>query len=231
MKSNKKIILFVMIYLTGLIVYSVCAFMAAIEYGKTFWVSYILTLIAFLSQIIVVLLSNQDQHVKKDGFLGLPLAVISSLYLIIQLYVGLKFILTPISFHLSVIVQVVIFGIFLALTFVTEIGKDHIVEIESNIDNSTSLIKELTMKSEYLYTVEKDEDKKKELKKLYEAIRYSDPMSSTQDIQDLDRQIESAFYTMRNCLDQQSLDDLQHDITDIMNLILKRNALCKMIKK
>ena len=77
---------------------------------------------------------------------------------------------------------------------------------------------------------EVNENKKTELKKMYEAVRDSDPMSTTDAIKNLDLQIDTAFKSLSSIVDSCTAEDLNREIKPILDLLTKRNLLCKSSK-
>ena len=216
------------ISLVGLGVYNLCVFLLASNYTSTFWVSYIFTTIAFFAQIIVGLIFGKSDTDSK--FIQLPLFYFGGIYFVIQLVVGILFMIIPISVTLPLILQVIILAIYLSIILTSTIAKEQITKTEANIKTETFNIKMLTLDAEHLYMSEVNENKKSELKKLYEAIRYSDPMCTTEAIKNLDLQIDSAFKSLSTIVDSCSVEDLSKEIKPILDLLAKRNLLCKSSK-
>lgn len=228
MKDKKIGLLGLTISLVGFVVYSICVFLLASNYTSTFWISYIFTAIAFFAQIIAGLTFSKTDADSK--FLQLPLFYIGSCYLLIQLVVGIVFMLIHISATLPLILQVMILAVYLSLMLTSLIGKEQITKTEANIKATTFNIRMLTIDAEHLYTSEVNEDKKAELKKLYEAIRYSDPVSTTDKVRSLDVQIDAAFKKIETLVTSCSLEDLNSEIKIVLDLIAKRSLLCKSSK-
>lgn len=227
--QDKKIgILVIIISLVGLGVYSLCAFLLVSNYTSTFWMSYIFTTIAFFSQIIVGLIFGRSDVNSK--FLQLTLLYFGGIYFVIQLVAGILFMIIPMSVTLPLILQVCIFAIYLSIILASTSAKEQITKTEANINIATFNIKMLTIDAEHLYMSEVNENKKTELKKMYEAIRDSDPMSTTDAIKNLDLQIDAAFKSLSTIVDSCTAEELNREIKPILDLLTKRNLLCKSSK-
>lgn len=225
MKNKKISVLWTLISVIGLGVYNLCVFLLATHYTDAFWVSYIFTSIAFAAQLAVFLIFNKSNTNSK--FLGLHLFYFVGGYFAVQLLAGIAFMLIPMSATLPLIIQVIILAVFLSATLTGAIAKEQISRTEAGINSATFNIRTLAMNAEQLYLAEENGGKKAELKKLYEAIRYSDPMSTSEAIRKLDDQIDAAFKNVCLMAATCSESDLKKEIKPILDLLTKRNLLCR----
>lgn len=225
MKNKKISVLWTLISIMGLAVYNLCVFLLATHYTNAFWVSYIFTSIAFAVQLVAFLIFNKSNANSK--FLGLPLFYFVGGYFAVQLVAGIVFMLIPMSATLPLIIQVIILVVFLSVILTGAIAKEQFSRTEANINSAAFNIRTLAMNAEQLYLAEENGNKKAELKKLYEAIRYSDPMSTSEAIRKLDDQIDTAFKKVCSMTDACSESDLKKEIKPILDLITKRNLLCR----
>lgn len=228
MKDMKKNILGLLISLVGLGVYNLCVFLLASDYTNVFWVSYIFTTLAFIAQIVVDFIFNKSDTNAK--FLSLPLFYVGSIYFVVQLFVGIICMVVPASIKVAIIAQALILGAYITVALSSTIAKSHVEETETYIEKTTEAIRALTSEAEYLYASEENGEKKAELKKLYEAIRYSDPMSSTEEICTLDEKINMAFRTVSDMVSAGTVDDLRREVKITLDIIAKRNILCRSSK-
>ena len=225
MKNKKISVLWTLISIMGLAVYNLCVFLLATHYTNAFWLSYIFTSIAFAVQLVAFLIFNKSNANSK--FLGLPLFYFVGGYFAVQLVAGIAFMLIPMSAKLPLIIQVIILVVFLSVILTGAIAKEQFSRTEANINSAAFNIRTLAMNAEQLYLAEENGNKKAELKKLYEAIRYSDPMSTSEAIRKLDDQIDTAFKKVCSMTDACSESDLKKEIIPILDLITKRNLLCR----
>lgn len=228
MKDIKRSLFWILVFLIGIVLYNLCVFLLVSEYTNEVWCSYIFTMVAFVVQIIVCLIFNNTELTKR--FLDLPLIYIGVIYFAIQFVAGVICMFAPIPFKLSIITQAVILAVFMVIAFFTVLGKDHIVKTELSIEKTTDFIRSLTMETEHIYESETNAGKKIELKKLFEAIRYSDPVSNTSEIQLIDKQIYIAFDSVRDLVSAGTVEDVTREVKRALDLIGKRNSLCKSSK-
>lgn len=214
-----------LISVLGLGVYNLCVFLIVTHHTNGFWISYIFTSIAFMAQLVVFLIVDKSN--ANTQFLRLPLFYIVGGYFALQLVVGIMFMLIPTSATFPLIVQVIILAAFLTVTMTVTIAKEQILKTEENINNASFNLRTLTINAEQLYLAEVNGRKKAELKKLYEAIRYSDPVSISDATRNLDDQIDTAFRNLSLIIDSCSESELEKEMKPILDLLTKRNLLCK----
>lgn len=227
--KNKKIgILGVLIILVGLGIFNLFVFLLVSDYTNVFWSAYIFTTIAFVVQGVVgFAFGKADANAK---FLSLPLLYVGGIYFAVQLIIGIVCMLAPLSIGFAVLVQAFILAVYIIVILASTIAKEQAIKNDGNIKKVTNYIRTLTIEAEQLYLFQEDLSKKVELKKLYEAIRYSDPMSSTEEIRVVDEQINIAFRVLSEKVSSATADDLKQEIKPILDLVTKRNMICKASK-
>jgi len=101
--------------------------------------------------------------------------------------------------------------------------------IDEKISTKTHLFKMLTADAEHLMSVSKTAELKAETKRVYEAIRYSDPMSSDA-LSDIEGQIQSEFEFFSQAIKSEDLELAKSVADGLLNLIDGRNKKCKALK-
>lgn len=228
MKYTKRIVLGITIALIGLGLYNLCVFLIVKEYSNVFWTSYIFTTLAFVVEAATIALISKANF--KDDFLKLPFFNIGSIYFIIQFIAGIICIAVPFAFKIAVIVQTAIFAMYITGMLVTILAQNHIDESDDRIQKSTAFIRNLARSAECLYLTADNETSRTELKKLYEAIRYADPVSSIDEIQELDKKINVAFRSVSDTAKSATADDLKEKVKYALDLITTRNLINKSNK-
>jgi hypothetical protein len=101
--------------------------------------------------------------------------------------------------------------------------------IDEKISTKTQVFKMLTADAEHLMSVSKTAELKAEAKRVYEAIRYSDPMSSGA-LTDIEGQIQSEFEFFSQAIKSEDLELAKSVADGLLNLIDGRNKRCKALK-
>ena len=109
------------------------------------------------------------------------------------------------------------------------VAADVISQIDEKIKVQTQFIKLLTADAEYLMSISKTAELKAETKKVYEAIRYSDPMSN-EALSDVEGQIQSEFAFFSQAIKSEDLELAKSVAEGLLNLIDGRNKKCKTLK-
>ena len=101
--------------------------------------------------------------------------------------------------------------------------------VDEKIKEQTQFIKLLTADAEHLMSSSKTAELKAEAKKVYEAIRYSDPMSN-EALADIEGQIQSEFAFFTQAIRSEDLELAKSVADGLLNLIDARNKKCKVLK-
>ena len=130
-------------------------------------------------------------------------------------------------------VAIIVCAVILALTAVSIIQAKATADMVSDIDDKikvqTFFIKSLTAEAESLMNSTNDNDMKGLLKKTYEAIRYSDPMSNGALAED-EAGIGKKFMEIKNAASSNDCDLARKLVGEILVLIDARNKKCKLLK-
>ena len=90
-------------------------------------------------------------------------------------------------------------------------------------------IRSLTADAEGLLKSSTDEGAKSAIKKVYEAVRYSDPVSSTA-LAPLENEIDLKFSDLTDAVNQNEPDKIVCIANEITDLLAERSRSCKMFK-
>lgn len=122
----------------------------------------------------------------------------------------------------------------LALTAISVIkataAGDAVSGIDKKIESKTSFIKALSSDAENLISSAKTPELKTEAKKVFEAIRYSDPMSNSV-LEEINEQIQNRFFNFAEAVESEDLNLASASSDELLILIDNRNKKCKLLKK
>lgn len=207
-----------------LVLTSVIAFVVPTEKTSTFWIAYVFTVVSFAAQILTWKTALGRDETIKGKFLGFPVVLISSIYLIVQLIVFAVFLIVP-TFPAwsAVTICSLILGIFAVCMISGDIGRSEVEQIDAKTKSKVFYIRELQTNVEIITAAEKEDATKKELEKLLEKIRFSDPISDKQ-LTELETQIAGK-------VDELKMSDNKLKIISELNLLLdERNRKCRLLK-
>ena len=171
------------------------------KYTLSFWFGYALITIAFLGQLGCAYFALRDGQLKKTFY---------RLSLLAASYAGL------------------------ILSFVIAVVKAAAaIEIVSGIDDKseshTVFIRALTADAQGVAALAKSDAVKAECKKVYEAVRYSDPMSSPA-LEETEMKIAGQFVVFSDAVKSDDIRAAQIAGDALIVLVTERNRKCKLLK-
>lgn len=200
-----------------------------IKFGGAFWSGYAFIIIAFIGQLLCAYKAFKAENSTKM-FYNLPIITISFTGLILTLIFGGACMIIP---GLPNWVGIIVCMIILAFCAVSVIKADAAADIVEQIDKKTaektSFIKSMTVKCEYITARAKSDEIKKECKKVYEAVRYSDPMSADE-LAETEAEIERKLDEFKNAVEADNANEVKTLAGDVVALVGDRNRMCKGMK-
>ena len=160
------------------------------KYGGAFWPCFILIILTFL----INLLGSHHAFAEKNNqkfFYNIPLIKISYTGLLLNLIFGTICMFIP---GCPIWLGSLVCALIILITILSMIKASALSEIVSKKDDdikaSTANMKRLVALAETNYKNESDATKKEELRKVYEALKYSNPVSS-EETKDIELEIEN----------------------------------------
>ena len=135
MKPGKNILRTVVIWMVALAAYNVIVWLLPVEHTSTFIVPYVFTMITFFLPLGVAVLTFGRPTPMKSKFLGYPLFHIAMVVLVLQLIVGLFFMLLAesIGITLPLIIHVILLAVGLIGMISGDVGRGEIQRVEQNV--------------------------------------------------------------------------------------------------
>lgn len=222
-------------WLIALAVFNVITFVTPNEiagvskFTGAFWTGYIFITLAFIGQLGCAYKAFKAENLKKL-FYNIPLFHISYTGLVVMLVVGIICMAVPVvPYWIGVIVCVLVFAFSAISVIKASVVADVVSEIDEKVKVKTQFMKLLTSDAEHLMSSSKTAELKAEAKKVYEAIRYSDPMTNDA-LVDVEEQIQSEFKFFSQAIESEDLE-LAKSVSDgLLTLIDSRNKKCKVLK-
>lgn len=226
---------FSIIWLICLALFNVIVFVTPNEaygmtkFGGAFWVGYIFITIAFVGQLICALFAFKHKD-RQKLFYNIPLITISYSGLIVMLVVGTACMVIPdLPNWIGIIVCLFVLAIYAVAVFKAVFAASLVSENDQRVNVKTYFIKTLTIDAEHLMNTSKTADLKVLSKKVYEAIRYSDPMSDAV-LVETEEKIQGSFADFENAVEAQDFELASSTSEELISLIDIRNKKCKLLK-
>lgn len=232
MKSNFKY--YVIVWVVLVAIFNVIVFVTPNEVvgvsklDGSFWVGYIFIMITFVAQLGVAWYSLKDDITKT--FYRMPLLSISYGSLIAMMAVGILCMVIP---GFPVWVGIILCLLVLAFSIVSmmqaQAAASVIGDIDTKIKNKTFFIKSLTVDIDSLLARAASSEMSEELKKVYEAVRYSDPMSNDA-LSGIESSITIKVSELSECVGKADIEGVKVLVKEINILLNDRNKKCKLLK-
>lgn len=197
--------------------------------ADNFWIGYALitaSLVGNLACSYITLNSKSD----AKAFYNIPLITISVVGIVVSSIAGAIFMAVPdIETWVGVIVSFIILAIVAIASLTAKSTADIVGDIDDKIKTQTSFIKGITLDAEMLMSSATTPEIKAEIKKVYEAFRFSDPMSSDA-LSDVEGRIQNQFNLLQEVTITDDFDRVSSVSKDLLSLIDYRNKKCKISK-
>ena len=199
------------------------------KYTVSFWVGYIFITLAFIGQLMCAKVAFEAKNLTKL-FYNIPLITISWTGLVVSfLFAGLCMLFSPLPYWVGVVVCVISFSMTAIAVVKANIVADEVSKIDEKVKAQTFFVKSLTVDAEGLLARAQSEDIKTECKKVYEAVRYSDPMSH-EVLGGVESQITLKFAELVNAVDNADAIAVTKSANEVCVLVDDRNKKCRLLK-
>lgn len=225
---------YLIIWAVLLALFNVIAFVsvgwAGIEkYSPSFWIGYIFITLAFIGQLACAYYALKEDDIKKT-FYNISLITTSYSGLIVSFIVGgLCMLISPLPYWIAVILCAVVLAFSVMAVIKASAAVEIVNDVDKKVKESTLFIKSLTVDAESLMSRAKNEEVKAACKKVYEAARYSDPMSNTA-LASVEEQISAQMEALTAAVSANDEEKILSLAGEIVALIEDRNRKCKALK-
>mgnify|MGYP006923215536 CR=1 FL=1 len=232
---KKSIGVYSIIWAICLAIFNVIVFVTPNEIGGvskfsgSFWGGYIFITIAFVGQLACAFVAFKAENLKKF-FYNIPLLSISYGGLVAMLIVGSIFMAIPVLPEWIGIIVCVIILAFNAIAIIKATAAADIVSgIDEKIKTQTFFIKSLIADAQSLMNSAKTNELLAETKKVYETVRYSDPMSNDK-LFELDSQIRGQFTVFADAVKSEDTELAKETANALIEMVELRNQKVKLLK-
>ncbi len=197
----------------------------------SFWVSWGFIIASFIGQLFCAYTAYKSENLDKL-FLNIPLITESYGAVVLMTLAGSICMLIP---NCPMWIATVVCVVLITVSAVSLINAKAAGEIVGNVVSEkvkthTFFIKSLTVDTDTLMTKGQTPEIKAELKKVYDAIRYSDPMSNDA-LVGTELQITIAFEKLSKAVENNDLEDVKARSNELLILVNDRNKKCKLLLK
>ncbi len=201
----------------------------AARYTAEFFAAIVIMLLGYAYAIFATFMAFGKADTKEKTFYGVPIVYNGfSTFVVITITSALFLIL-----NLPIVAMAIVTIVILAISAVGLVKKNAAREaVEATgekVKQQTAFIKLLTADAEHIMSTAKSSEIKADAKKVYEAIRYSDPMSNDA-LADIETRIQYQFNAFAAAVKNENAELSASISTEILDLIDARNKKCKVLK-
>ena len=215
------------------VVFHVVIFAVPFVKNGVFYLSWVFTLIAMAAQIYVFRVAFLQGGSARSKFYGFPIAKVGAVYLAVQLAMCLGFMAlgwgVTAPMWIPLVLYVVLLGAAVTGFVAADAARDEITRQDVKLKKDVSCMRALQSKITAILGQAKDDSVKEAVEKFADALRYSDPVSSTA--------LEEIESELTGCLDEIQRAVVDEDNASALTLLgrantllLERNRLCKLNK-
>lgn len=204
-------------------------FMGYTKFDATFWTAYIFMTLAFIGQLICAAQAFKAENAKKL-FYNIPLITISYTGLILMLIFGAIIITIPdLPNWVGIILCVLILGFTAVAVIKASAAVELVEQVDEKVKTQTSFIRNMTAEAESLMARAKSMEAKEACKKVYEALRYSDPVSNDA-LSVVEAKITVKIDELSNAIGADNAGAIKEIADELIDVIGDRNIRCKALK-
>lgn len=212
-------------------VYTVVTFALPTVKNGVLWLSYLFGVAAIFIQLYVLNVAFEKGQGVKSKFYGFPIANVGIIYMLVQLVLGLIFMMlaSKVPVWIPVVLYTVLFGI-AAVGFVSaDAMRDEVERQEIRLKTDTACITTLHSLVCSLSGQCEDAIAQTALTKLAEKFRYSDPVSSPA-LKDIEAELESSVSKLQQIVAVGTAEEVAATCKAVSVLLAERNQMCRLNK-
>ena len=199
------------------------------KFTAMFWVAYGFVTVEFIILLVASAVAFKAKPLKQVVY-SLPAYTASYVCLILMTVAGCVCVATvAIPKWVGIIICSVILAVHITILVATQMTAGRLTATEQRVQQNTMLIRNLTAEAQTLVNMSTDVDMSKCAKDVYEAFRYSDPMSHPA-LQQVEGNICSVYYAFASCVKENNVVGAQEKSKELLVLVAERNAKCKIYK-
>lgn len=198
------------------------------KFGGAFWAGYVFITFAFIGQLVCAGIALKADS-KEKLFYNIPIIRVSYIGLILTLVIGgLCMVIPNLPNWVGMVVCLLILAVTAIAVVKAKAASDVVEKIDAKVKAKTLFVKSLTADAESLFAHASTPEAKSACKKVYEALRYSDPMSN-EALANAEAQIALKFDGFSSAV-ASSAENLGDLADELIVLIGDRNKKCRMLK-
>lgn len=223
---NKKSVLWILLDLIFLVVFNTVFFVAGgTDHTASVWISYGFIHFAYLMVLVTPFLIRKSSSAAVFGF---SLYSISSTYFLLEFVVGLIFIfMKSESYKASLIVQVIVAGIYAVLLLSHLIANEHTADSVERHEEEVAYIKTASSRVKALIGKANDKKANKEIEKAYDTL-HSSPSKTVATVRSIESNVMNKVAELEGAVSDQDTAAIITTAGEIVALMEERNRKIRL---
>lgn len=200
-----------------------------VSYDIRFWIAWVFIIASFVANLLCANKAFKAENLEKL-FYKIPLITVSYTGLIVMLILGGALMLIP---NCPVWIAAVVCAVVAAFTAISIVkanwAGDAVDEVHEKVKTQTQFVKLLTVDAESMLDRAKSDSVKTECKKVYESVRYSDPMSNDA-LSVIEAKITVKMDELSAAVSADDAAKAKEIADELVILVGDRNRKCKALK-
>lgn len=199
------------------------------KYTGSFWIGYIGITLMFAGQLACAWKVFREENLQKL-FYNISILRISYHGLIWSFVIaGACMLISPLPYWVGVIFCAIVLAVTAIAALKADTAADLVEKVDEKVKVQTAFIRLLTVDAENLLSRAKSDAAKASCKKVYEASRYSDPMSSDA-LTSIERNISVQMELLTKAVAESNEEAIATTAEELVTLIAERSRKCKALK-
>ena len=233
-KLNKKSISMIAVYAIILVVYILTFCLIPFPKIAASYISFAFTIVSILASLGITAVAFKDDDALVSKIYGFPVFRIGYIYVAAQFIIGLiicivaSFVAVP--YWVALLLSIILLGAAGIGVIAADNTRDTIKSIDNETERVTRTTKIFKLDIATIVDLCEDAEVKKELLKLSEDIRFSDPVSS-EATEEAETQLLEEIRILRGFVESNDNENSLKQIKKTSDLLAERNRICKAFKK
>ena len=186
-------------------------------------------MVAFVGQLICSYVALKETNINKT-FYNISLVKTSFTGLIVSfVFGGMCMLISPLPYWVGILLCAIVLVLNILSVIKAFTAAKIVAAIDDEVKIETLFVKTLTVDAESLLYRAKSEAVKNECKKVYDAVRYSDPMSNEM-LVSTETQITIKFSDFSSAVNENNIDAVKALAREVVVLVDERNRKCRSLK-
>lgn len=200
-----------------------------ISYDARFWIALVFIVAAFVGNLVCARIAFKSKNLQKK-FYNISLVSVSWTAAVIIAVLGAALMLIPgCPAWVAAAACVVAFALNAIAVLKAVWASGEVQRIDEKVKAQTAFIKNLTVDAESILARAKSEAVKADCRKVYEAVRYSDPMSS-EALSVIEAKITVKLDELSSAVAADNAEKVKEIANDLVLLVGDRNKKCRVLK-